>query len=152
MRANRVTKAGRGSVGRSDSGTRRPLRRRPMEFPLWPLPRARRRRRPKMPGPHPTSAVTAADIARARPAPSDPNARSASHVRISVPTVVCVPSARAARSTNAGSVAAVGRRHVVTVQTVTQRSGRNTSRGEARAGTAAIANPIRIPRLPSLRR
>ena len=102
---------------------------------------------------HPTSAGTAAGIARARAErPSGPSARSASRVRISVPTVVCVPSARAARSTNAGSVAAVGRRHVVTVQTVTQRCGRNTSRGGARAGTAAIANPIRIPRSPSLRR
>jgi hypothetical protein len=73
-------------------------------------------------------------------------------IRISVPTVVCVPSARAAQSRNAGSVAAVGRRHVVTVQTVTQRCGRNTSKGGARAGTAAIANLIRIPRSPSLRR
>ena len=99
--------------------------------------------------PHPTSAVTAAGIAPARPAPS---ARSASRVRISVPTVVCVPSAKAARSRNAGSVAAVGRRPVVTVQTVTRRCGRNTSRGGARAGTAAIANLIRIPRSPSLRR
>ena len=101
----------------------------------------------------PTSAGTAAGIARARPA--TPSARTsgapAASGSASRPSSACRAPGRPGAA-NAGSVAAVGRRHAVTVQIVTRTLRAKYIKGRGEGRDRRDREPIRIRRSPSLRR